>query len=153
MVEYNDGSVIAQVCATDMRMPIQYAMTYPERSSAPVPRLDWSLARNWEFHAPDFEKFPLLRLAYEAQETGGTAGCTLNAADEVAVEAFLQGEISFPGIARVVEKTMERVPARRAASIAEVLESDRHSREVARSIVAETAGARVSVAAAKSLQG
>ena len=99
MVEFADGSVIAQVSATDMRMPIQYALTYPERADAPVPRLDWTQAARWTFDPPDFKKFPLLKLAYEAQETGGSATCTLNAADEVAVEAFLAGRISFPGIA------------------------------------------------------
>src|SRR6266536_3412576 len=102
MVEYNDGSVIAQISATDMRMPIQYALTYPERSSAPVPRLNWQQARTWEFYAPDFEKFPLLRLAYQAQEAGGSATCTLNAADEVAVEAFLGGQLGLQEIAEVV---------------------------------------------------
>ena len=70
MVEYTDGSVLAQVSATDMRMPIQYALTYPERAEAPVPRLDWSQARHWEFLPPDFEKFPLLKLAYRCQEAG-----------------------------------------------------------------------------------
>ena len=81
MVEYADGSVIAQVSATDMRMPIQYALTYPERADAPVPRLDWSTSATWNFEAPDFQKFPLLKLAYEAQEAGGSATCSLNAAD------------------------------------------------------------------------
>lgn len=149
MVEYNDGSVIAQVCATDMRMPIQYALTYPERMNAPVPRLDWSQARTWEFHAPDLEKFPLLRLAYEAQNTGGTATCTLNAADEVAVEAFLRGEISFPGIAEVVEETLRRVPSQPASSIGHVLEVDRASRETARRVTRERLGARVMASPAK----
>jgi 1-deoxy-D-xylulose-5-phosphate reductoisomerase len=137
MVEYVDGSVLAQVATTDMRMPIQYALTYPDRAAAPVPRLRWDEPRQWEFYPPDFEKFPLLKLAYAAQEAGGTAGCTLNAADEVAVEGFLQGEISFPGIARVVEETLARVPARRAASVEEVLEVDRESRRVARQVVEE----------------
>ena len=100
MVEYNDGSVIAQVCATDMRMPIQYAMTWPDREPAPVPRLDWTATRHWDFEAPDFSRFPLLSLAYHAQEAGGSAGCTLNAADEVAVEAFLREQIPFPGHCR-----------------------------------------------------
>ena len=99
MVEYNDGSVIAQVCATDMRMPIQYALTWPERSHAPVPKIDWSETRKWDFSAPDFDRFPLLKLAYQCQETGGSATCTLNAADEIAVEAFLAGRIGFPQIA------------------------------------------------------
>ncbi len=132
MVEYNDGSVIAQVCATDMRMPIQYALTYPARDEAPVPRLDWSQARTWQFFPPDLQKFRLLKLAYEAQGAGGSATCTLNAADEVAVEAFLGGEISFPAIAEVVEETLNHVASRRARSIGEVLEIDRESREAAR---------------------
>ncbi len=136
MVEYNDGSVIAQVSATDMRMPIQYALTYPARESAPVPRLDWTESRTWEFTAPDLEKFPLLRLAYQAQEQGGSATCTLNAADEVAVEAFLQGKISFPAIARTVEETLRRQPGREPATIEEVIAIDAESRRVARQVVA-----------------
>jgi len=136
MVEYTDGSVIAQVSATDMRMPIQYALTYPARESAPVPRLDWTAARHWDFLPPDFEKFRLLKLAYQAQETGGAATCTLNAADEIAVGAFLEGRISFPGIAEVVEETLAKVPVRHPHSIAEVLEIDEESRSVARSLAA-----------------
>lgn len=143
MVEYNDGSVIAQVCATDMRMPIQYALTYPQRWSAPVPRLDWAQARTWDFHAPDLDKFPLLRLAYQAQQAGGTATCTLNAADEVAVESFLRGEISFPAIAEVVEETLERVTNLTATSIAEVLDKDRESRLAAASIARDKANSRI----------
>lgn len=134
MVEYNDGSVVAQISATDMRMPIQYALTYPERGDAPVPRLDWTEARTWEFHAPDSDRFPLLRLAYQAQEAGGSATCTLNAADEVAVEAFLNEQISFTAIASVVEETLAEVPSRNASSIGELLEIDRESRRVARQI-------------------
>jgi 1-deoxy-D-xylulose-5-phosphate reductoisomerase len=143
MVEFNDGSVIAQVCATDMRMPIQYALTWPERWEAPVPRLDWKQVRSWDFHPPDFERFPLLRMAYEAQRTGGSAGCTLNAADEIAVEAFLRHEISFPAIAEVVEETLARVPVRDPAGVEDLLEIDRQSRQAAGKIARERAGARV----------
>ena len=139
MVEYSDGSVIAQISATDMRMPIQYALTYPARESAPVPRLDWTETRSWNFSAPDFEKFPALRLAYHALRQGGSATCTLNAADEIAVEAFLGGAISFPSIPAVVEETLARMPAREAASVQEVLEIDELSRSVARQIVQERA--------------
>jgi len=135
MVEYNDGSVIAQISTTDMRMPIQYALTYPDRDSAPVPRLDWTETRTWNFNAPDLDKFPALRLAYEAQRAGGSATCTLNAADEIAVEAFLREEISFPSIAAVVEETLERVPVRQPTSVQEVLEIDELSRAAARQIV------------------
>ena len=139
LVEYSDGSVLAQLSTTDMRMPIQYAMTYPQRLEAPVARMDWSQARVMEFYPPDLKKFPLLRLAYQAQETGGAATCTLNAADEVAVEAFLNEEISFPAIANVVEETLNRVPLRRAGSIAELLEIDRESRAVARKVAGQSA--------------
>jgi len=135
MVEYNDGSVIAQVSATDMRMPIQYALTYPERALAPAPRLDWSQAARWTFDPPDFEKFPLLKLAYQAQETGGSATCTLNAADEMAVEAFLAGRIPYPAIAWTVAETLQRVPAGALHSVADVLGVDRASREVARNVI------------------
>jgi 1-deoxy-D-xylulose-5-phosphate reductoisomerase len=140
MVEYTDGSVIAQISAADMRMPIQYALTYPARDPAPVPRLDWTESRNWSFSAPDIKKFPALRLAYQAFRTGGSAACTLNAADEIAVEAFLAGEISFPSIAAVVEDTLECVPIREAGSVQEVLEIDEQSREAARSIVKKRGG-------------
>jgi 1-deoxy-D-xylulose-5-phosphate reductoisomerase len=139
MVEYKDGSVIAQVSTTDMRMPIQYALTYPARSEAPVPRLDWTKARSWDFFPPDLAKFPLLSLAYQAQRTGGSATCTLNAADEIAVESFLNGEIGYLQIAAVVEETLERTPVRRPAAVEEVLEIDRESRETARAMVARHA--------------
>ncbi len=139
MVEYTDGSVIAQISATDMRMPIQYALTYPAREAAPVPRLDWTESRNWTFSAPDFKKFPALRLAYQALRAGGSAACTLNAADEVAVDAFLNGRISFPAIAAVVEETLDRVPTREASSVQEILEIDEQSRGAARQIVQERA--------------
>jgi 1-deoxy-D-xylulose-5-phosphate reductoisomerase len=136
MVEYNDGSVIAQVSATDMRMPIQYALTWPERAQAPVAKIDWSEARQWEFYPPDHAKFPLLGLAYEAQSNGGSATCVLNAADEIAVEAFLQGRINFPAIARVVEETLQRMPDREPAAIDEVLAIDSEARRVALEVIA-----------------
>jgi 1-deoxy-D-xylulose-5-phosphate reductoisomerase len=139
MVEFADGSVIAQISATDMRMPIQYALTYPQRASAPVPRLDWTQAASWTFDPPDLKKFPLLRLAYEAQTTGGSAGCTLNAADEIAVEAFLAGRISYPAIAAIISETLQRVAVSEPQSVSEALEIDRASREVARGIIEESA--------------
>lgn len=141
MVEYNDGSVIAQVCATDMRMPIQYALTYPARDPAPVPRMDWKTARVWEFEPPDLDKFPLLRLAYQAQETGGAATCILNAADEIAVEAFLEERLPFSGIAEVVSETLEKVPNRTPRSVEEIMEIDQESRAAARHLVQERAHA------------
>jgi 1-deoxy-D-xylulose-5-phosphate reductoisomerase len=112
-------------------MPIQYALTWPERASAPVPRLDWGQARTWEFYPPDFSKFPLLRLAYEAQAARNSATCTLNAADEIAVQAFLSEQIPFTGIAEVVADTLSRVPGRVPGSVHEVLEIDLESRAIA----------------------
>jgi 1-deoxy-D-xylulose-5-phosphate reductoisomerase len=135
MVEYKDGSVVAQISTTDMKMPIQYAMTWPERMEAPVPRMDWTEPRVMEFYPPDLEKFRLLQLAYDAQRMGGSATCTLNAADEVAVEAFLNEQISFAAIPEVVERTLDRMGAGNPRSIGEVLEIDRASREAAREIV------------------
>jgi 1-deoxy-D-xylulose-5-phosphate reductoisomerase len=136
MLEYNDGSVLAQISATDMRMPIQYALTYPERAAAPVPRIDWAQSRTWDFAAPDYAKFPLLRLAYQAMETGGTAGCTLNAADEIAVEAFLNDQIAFLDISTVVEETLQKVAVRHPLAIGDILSVDEESRNCARQIAA-----------------
>jgi 1-deoxy-D-xylulose-5-phosphate reductoisomerase len=138
-VEYRDGSVIAQVSTTDMRMPIQYALTFPDRCEAPVPRLNWADARKWEFHQPDNVRFPLLGLAYRSQAVGGSAGCTLNAADEVAVDAFLKGRIGFLAIADIVEEALSRIPVRWPRTIGEVLEIDRESRVLARELVAARA--------------
>jgi 1-deoxy-D-xylulose-5-phosphate reductoisomerase len=139
MVEYNDGSVVAQVSATDMRMPIQYALTWPDRLQAPVPKIDWSTARHWDFAPPDFERFPLLKLAYEAQEAGGSATCTLNAADEVSVAAFLAGEIKFPDIPAIVAETLEKFPARQPRTIGDILVVDTESRRLARQLILERA--------------
>jgi 1-deoxy-D-xylulose-5-phosphate reductoisomerase len=137
MVEYNDGSVIAQICQTDMRMPIQYALTWPDRAEAPVPKIDWSTARDWRFEPPDMEKFPLLGLAYESIKAGGSATCVLNAADEIAVEAFLGGRISFPAISTVVEETLSRTAVRELFTIDEVLEADGDARRVAEDVIKE----------------
>lgn len=149
MIEYSDGSILAQVSATDMRMPIQYALTWPERSQAPVPKIDWRQARRWDFEPPDFDRFPLLKLAYQCQEAGGSATCTLNAADEIAVDAFLKGEIGFPGISAVVEETLNLMPGRQPGSISDILEIDRESRFIARELVAERAPAGAQMLPAK----
>ncbi|MGP8244680.1 MAG: 1-deoxy-D-xylulose-5-phosphate reductoisomerase [Bryobacteraceae bacterium] len=142
MIEFNDGSVLAQISATDMRMPIQYALSYPERDQAPVPKIDWAQARQWEFLPPDFGKFPLLKLAYRCQQAGGSATCTLNAADEIAVQAFLDGQIPFTGIHAVVEETLARMAPRSPRSIRDILEIDAESRVLAREmVVARAAGA------------
>lgn len=143
MIEYNDGSVIAQISATDMRMPIQYALTYPQRADAPVPKINWQQARAWEFHPPDFGKFPLLRLAYDAQRAGGAATCVLNAADEIAVEAFLAEKIGFTSIAGIVEETLSRMPSRQPDTIDDILQVDGDSRAIARDLVKRRASVAV----------
>jgi 1-deoxy-D-xylulose-5-phosphate reductoisomerase len=143
MIEYSDGSILAQISATDMRMPIQYALTWPDRFEAPVPRINWLEERHWDFSPPDFGKFPLLKLAYECQRRGGSATCTLNAADEIAVEAFLGGRIGFTAIAEVVEETLSRQPNREPGTIQDVLEIDGESRALAREILSRRAAPRL----------
>ena len=136
MIEFADGSLIAQLSVTDMKMPIQYALYYPERRACPENRrLDWQDMRQWTFEPPDGDKFPALGLAYRVLERGGSAGCTLNAADEVAVAAFLEGRITFPAMAQVAAETLSTVPMTQPGSIAEVLEVDRVSRRCAAEIV------------------
>ncbi len=135
MVEYNDGSVLAQLSTTDMRMPIQYALTWPDRLQAPVAKVSWAESRQWEFFPPDFNRFPLLRLAYEAQEAGDSATCTLNAADEIAVAAFLAREIGFTDIAGVVSETLSVFSPRSPRSISDILDIDAESRALARQFV------------------
>ncbi|MBI4266160.1 MAG: 1-deoxy-D-xylulose-5-phosphate reductoisomerase [Acidobacteria bacterium] len=107
MVELNDGSVIAQLGVTDMRLPIQYACSYPERWASPLPPLDLTRAGRLEFFAPDRDRFPCLGLAYRALRTGGTLPVVLNAANEIAVEVFLEGKLGFTAIPRVIERTMD----------------------------------------------
>ena len=145
MIEYSDGSVLAQISATDMRMPIQYALTYPDRCEAPVPRINWAEARQWEFLPPDFQKFPLLKLAYQCQENGGSATCTLNAADEIAVEAFLEERIGYPAIYEIVSETLSKMPERNLRTVGDILEMDREARAKARELVAARAANPVTV--------
>jgi 1-deoxy-D-xylulose-5-phosphate reductoisomerase len=143
MIEYTDGSVLAQISATDMRMPIQYALTYPERAEAPVHKIDWTEARKWEFLPPDFAKFPLLKLAYQCQEAGGSATCTLNAADEVAVEAFLEGRIGYLSIYEIVQETLTQISSRTPRTVGDILEIDRESRVKARELTTARAAGTV----------
>ncbi len=135
LVEYVDGSILAQISVTDMRLPILYALAYPER---PASTLTFDLAglAHLDFEQPDLERFPCLRLAFEAAEKGGTHCIALNAADEVAVEAFLTGRIPFLGIPRTIEKVLAQTPEAHPASIAEVLAADGQARELARTLIA-----------------
>jgi 1-deoxy-D-xylulose-5-phosphate reductoisomerase len=134
MVEFVDGSLLAQVSVTDMRLPILYALTYPDRTASDL-RFDPLEMRRLDFCPPDMEKFPCLRLAYEAAEAGGEKTVALNAADEVAVAAFLQGNIPFNDIADTIERVLKVTPERHPESIEEVLAADAEARERARSFV------------------
>jgi 1-deoxy-D-xylulose-5-phosphate reductoisomerase len=131
MVEFVDGTFLAQFSVTDMRLPILYALTYPDRIPSdlkyPVTNL-----RHLDFQPPDMAKFPCLRLAYEAVEAGGAKTVALNAADEVAVSAFLDGKIGFSAIPRVIAGVLTETKAQRMGSIAEVLEADAEARRLAR---------------------
>jgi 1-deoxy-D-xylulose-5-phosphate reductoisomerase len=129
LVEFVDGSVIAQLSVTDMRVPIQYALSYPERAASNSRGFDWAGLKMLEFSEPDTDRFPCLRLAYEALRAGGSYPCALNAADEVAVAAFLDRRISFGAIPRLVEELLANVPGRKFSSIDEVLEHDKLCRE------------------------
>jgi 1-deoxy-D-xylulose-5-phosphate reductoisomerase len=138
MVEYIDGSILAQISVTDMRLPILYALAYPERVDAtPAPGLQFDLTAlsQLDFSIPDLERFPCLRLAYEAAATGGEACIALNAADEIAVAAFLQGQIPFLGIPRTIEQVLQQTSGRAPSSIQEVLEADLVARARARDVI------------------
>jgi 1-deoxy-D-xylulose-5-phosphate reductoisomerase len=124
LVEYVDGSVIAQLSNPDMRVPIAHALAYPERTASGARPLDLAAMRELSFERPDHERFPCLGLAYEALRAGGTAPAVLNAANEIAVEAFLAGRIAFSAIAGVIEDTLSCIATTQADSLAEVLEAD-----------------------------
>ncbi len=135
LVEYVDGSILAQISVTDMRLPILYALAYPERPASTL-TFDLTALKQLDFEQPDFARFPCLRLAFEAAEKGGTHCIALNAADEVAVAAFLEGRIPFMGIPRTIEKVLAATPEAHPATIAEVLAADREARERARQMLA-----------------
>ena len=130
LVEYIDGSILAQISVTNMRLPILYAMSYPERVESDL-TFDMAALGQLNFDPPDFERFPCLRLAYEAAEKGGAHPIALNAADEIAVEAFLAGEIPFMAIPSTIEAVLQATPENHPATIAEVLVIDREAREAA----------------------
>ena len=142
MVEYVDGSVLAQLGPPDMRLPIQYALTYPERVASSEYSLDWSRIERLEFARPSTKRFPCLALARQALRQGGAAPCALNAADETAVAAFLDSRIRFPGIVRVVERVLETTPSGPVTSMDAVLAADREARRRAEQCVAGEARRR-----------
>jgi 1-deoxy-D-xylulose-5-phosphate reductoisomerase len=143
MVEFVDGSVLAQLGRTDMRMPIQYALTYPERVASNELALDWTRVKRLDFEKASTRRFPCLRLAREAMHQGGAFPCALNAADEIAVAAFLERQLPFMGIPEVIERVLGRTPRVRFEKMDDVLTADAEARRMAREEVR-----KLSVAAA-----
>jgi 1-deoxy-D-xylulose-5-phosphate reductoisomerase len=150
MVELVDGTVLAQIGVTDMRMPIQYALSYPEKWEAAIPGMDFTKALKLDFAPPDRSKFPCLSLAYLALEAGGTAPAALNAANEEAVAAFLDGRVAFPAIPESIQEVLEAEPRTSASTLEDVLEADRRARERARQTLARRTPARAYTSAASS---
>jgi 1-deoxy-D-xylulose-5-phosphate reductoisomerase len=146
LVEFVDGSFLAQISVTDMRLPILYALTYPDRVESDL-KFDAMSLKHLDFCPPDMEKFPCLRLAYLAVEEGGAKTVALNAADEIAVAAFLEGRIPFQGIATTIEQVLTETSAHHAESIDEVLAQDEEARRVAERIVGISARRQPAVTA------
>jgi 1-deoxy-D-xylulose-5-phosphate reductoisomerase len=136
LVEFVDGSILAQISVTDMRLPILYALAYPERVPSDL-SFDLTALSQLDFSQPDLDRFPCLRLAYEAAETGGKAPIALNAADEIAVAAFLEGRIPFMGIPRTIERVLQLTSGSRPASIHEVLQADQVARLCAQEVISD----------------
>ena len=135
LVEYIDGSILAQLSVTDMRLPILYALSYPERVESSL-TFDMKTLGQLDFSQPDLAKFPCLRLSYEAADAGGAHCIALNAADEIAVDAFLNGRIGFNGIARTIESVLARTPVAHPATVAAVLQADSDARRLATEVIA-----------------
>ncbi len=139
MVEYVDGSVLAQLGSPDMRIPIAYAMGWPERIATPAARLDLAAIANLSFEKPDLERFPCLALAWAAMRAGGSAPCILNAANEIAVAAFIAGQAGFLDIDAIVAETLKMVASGPVATLEEVMAIDAAARRTARALVAKRA--------------
>jgi 1-deoxy-D-xylulose-5-phosphate reductoisomerase len=144
MVEFVDGTVLAQLGVTDMRLPIQYALSYPERWAAAIPGMDFSRPMRLELDLPDHERFPCLRLAYRALEKGGSATAVLNAANEEAVAAFLDGLIPFTAIAESVREVLDDHLPSTLNRLEDVLEADAWARERSREALGRRGVLRVS---------
>jgi 1-deoxy-D-xylulose-5-phosphate reductoisomerase len=141
LIHLNDGSSLAHLGYPDMRVPISYALHYPERADVDVPRLDLAAAGSLTFEPPDLDTFACLRLALEAGRVGGTAPCVLNAADEVAVAAFLGERIPFTAIPAVIERVMEAMPAQPVSHFDDLFAADAEARERSQEQVRELAPA------------
>ena len=137
MVSFQDGAVIGQMSLPDMRLPIQYALTYPERLPLNIPRLDFYKLGGFTFSEPDLDRFPCLRIAIESMRRGGNIPCAMNAANEVAVAAFLNGEIRFTDIPKVISGSIDRCSFIKEPDLGAVLDTDREIRETAADIIAK----------------
>jgi len=143
-VEFKDGSVLAQLSPPDMRLPIQYALTYPERVPGPARRLNWRQLSAWHFEQPDYETFPALQLGYEVARRGGTCGAVLNAANEAAVARFLAGELEFLDIPRACRAALDQHNYSPTPTLSELSDCDRWARqEIARWTTPRTRSARI----------
>jgi 1-deoxy-D-xylulose-5-phosphate reductoisomerase len=140
MIELIDGSVIAQMGVTDMRHAIQYALTYPERYSSDLPQLDLARLSSLHFEEPDLERFPCISLAYRALRAGGTLPAAMNAANEEAVQAFIDERISFSDIPQVIENAMDEHRTSPVAGLDDVLDADRSARKAAQSAISRLSG-------------
>jgi 1-deoxy-D-xylulose-5-phosphate reductoisomerase len=138
MVEFIDSSVIAQLSTPDMRLPISYALFWPDRTESGFGRLDWTRLDTLTFEKPDFDRFPALGLAYEAARIGGTAPAVYNAANEVVVQAFLDGDIAFTGIADMIKDTMDKIEIVDRPGLDDILRADTRAREVCRQNMEKT---------------
>jgi 1-deoxy-D-xylulose-5-phosphate reductoisomerase len=132
MAGFHDGTYQLQVCANDMKLPIQYALLYPDKCPGPVAPYDWNQARTWTFEAPDLARFPCLGLAFEALRAGGTAPAILNAANEEAVAAFLDGRIGFWDIQACNAEALQRLTATPVVCLLDLWDADRRGRDQAR---------------------
>ena len=141
LVEYADGSILAQLGAPDMRTPIAQALAWPERIGSGVQSLKLTEVGRLDFEPPDLVRFPSLELARAAARTGGTAPALLNAANEVAVQAFLDRRLNFTGITAVIDKVLQRLAARPAASVEDVLDADAQARRLAATLIETARGA------------
>jgi 1-deoxy-D-xylulose-5-phosphate reductoisomerase len=135
LVEMRDGSVLAQMSPTDMKIPIQYALTYPDREESLLPPLDLSQVRALEFYEIDDQKFPLVKLARKALDEGGSKSVALNTANEVAVEAFIEGKIPFFDIAEIVTEAVENHNSRRMEGLEEIFDVDRETKLMTRNLI------------------
>ena len=135
MVEFIDGSVKAQLGMPDMRLPIQYALSFPKRLKNDLPKTDFTAVKELTFFEPDMEKFQCLKLAYGALKVGGTAPCILNAANEVAVKGFLKGEISFSKIPVIIDKALEKIENHSSPDLETIIECDKITRKFAEELI------------------